>query len=134
MAARHRSDGRDVPLTVPPDELARTTAITATPVAAATGLPLNRVVAGVQFAPDGLELPGGATLTITLPGGILPPGLVGFTVQDDGTGFETLPIRVVDGVATVHVTHFSTAGFGQSPCGPTALETPQYEGSWRRAS
>lgn len=105
-------------LTLPPGAVEEPTDITAIPVAA-TGLPLDRLLGAVRFAPDGLVLQAPATLTVNLPPGRKPIGTVGFTMKDDGSGFETVPLTVVGDVATVRLGHFSSAGVGQSLCGAT---------------
>jgi hypothetical protein len=103
-------------LTVPPNALPEDLTISASPVAAATGLPITAMLGSIRFAPDGLRLLAPATLAVTLPS-TPPPGLVGFTSKDNGTGFETAPVTVSNTTVTLRVAHFSTPGIGTDLCG-----------------
>jgi len=59
------ADGSQFTLVIPANAVTQDTTITMTPISGVTGLPLtNGLVAGVQFAPDGLFLEKEATLTI----------------------------------------------------------------------
>lgn len=115
--------GTQYQLAIPPDALVTDTTVVAAPIAAATGLPVQTLLGAVRFGPDGLQLRAPATLTITLPAVIKPLGLIGFTVKDDGTGFQPVPVTISGRTATMTVTHFSAAGFGISRCGPEVTTT-----------
>lgn len=104
-------------LTIPPDALIADTTITAAPIASSAGLPVDTLIGAVRFGPDGLKLREPATLTVTMPSAIRPLGIVGFSVNDDGTGFTVLPVTVSGQTASITVTHFSSAGIGISRCG-----------------
>ena len=104
-------------LDLPAGAVSKETTITAAPVLAVEGLPLTTVIGAVQYGPDGLQLREPATFTVTLPAGPAPTGLIGFISNDDGTGFETVPVTIANGTASIQVSHFSTVGIGQSVCG-----------------
>jgi hypothetical protein len=42
---------------------------------------------------------------------------MGFSVKDDGTGYELHPVTIAGNVATVRLSHFSAAGVAQMVCG-----------------
>jgi hypothetical protein len=68
------ADGSQFTLTIPADALTEDTVISMTPIISASGVPLTGgLVAGVQFAPDGLFLKKDATLTI-VPAVSVPVG------------------------------------------------------------
>lgn len=113
------ASGMAFTLTIPPGAVVEPTTITARAIATAAGLPLDRVIGALRFGPDGLQLNEAATLSLVLPAGVKPLGTVGFVARDDGHAFDTVPVTVANGVATIRVGHFSSAGFGQSVCGPT---------------
>jgi hypothetical protein len=110
--------GLSASLALPADAVSSETTITAAPVLDAAGLPLTRIIGAVQYGPDGLKLREPATFTVTLPPGLAPAGLIGFVSNDDGTGFETTPVTIASGTASIQVSHFSTVGIGQAVCGP----------------
>jgi hypothetical protein len=110
--------GLPASLALPADAVSSETTITAAPVLDATGLPLTGIIGAVQYGPDGLQLREPATFTVTLPPGLAPAGLIGFVSNDDGTGFETVPVTIANGTASIQVSHFSTVGIGQTVCGP----------------
>ena len=113
------SSGAAYTLTFPAGALVGDTAISATPLASASGLPITRLLGGVRFGPDGLQLDQAATLSVTVPPGLPLTGLVGFTARDDGTGFEIVPVTIVGRTVSLAVSHFSSGGIGQSACGPS---------------
>ena len=113
------SSGASYTLTVPAGALISDRAIAVTPLASAAGLPLTRLLGGVRFGPDGLQLEQAATLSVTVPPGLPLTGIVGFTAKDDGTGFEIVPVTIVGRTVTLAVSHFSSGGVGQSVCGPS---------------
>jgi hypothetical protein len=111
--------GHHFTLTVPAGALLDPVTVTLTPVASLTGLPLTGPpLAAVRAEPAGLLFRLPATLAVTLPA---PPpfGVVGFTLNDDGTGFAPQPPTVAGATLSMPVTHFSTKGWGVSFCGPT---------------
>ena len=112
------SSGAGYTLTVPAGALIGDRAIAVTPLASAPGLPITRLLGGVRFGPDGLQLQQAATLSVTVPPGVPLAGLVGFTSRDDGTGFEIVPVSIVGRTVSLAVSHFSSGGVGQSVCGP----------------
>jgi hypothetical protein len=113
------SSGAGYTLTVPAGGLIGDQAISVTPLASEPGLPLARLVGGVRFGPDGLQLAQAATLSVTVPPGLPLTRLVGFTANDDGTGFEIVPVTIVGRTVSLAVSHFSSGGIGQSVCGPS---------------
>jgi IPT/TIG domain-containing protein len=117
------SDGVSYTLTIPDGALFKDTAITLTPIAGATGFHLSGgILAAAHLEPQGLQFLQAATLTITLPGPISAAlggqGLLGFVVQNDGTGFEPLPFSTNGSTLTLQVHHFSAAGVGSGVCSP----------------
>jgi hypothetical protein len=113
------ASGTRYQLAIPPGALVNDATITAAPIRSSTGLPVDELLAGVRFGPEGLQLRHPATLTITMPRAILQLGLIAFTVRDDGMGFTPRPVSISGSTATVMVSHFSSTGFGISRCGPT---------------
>lgn len=68
------SDGSTFSLAIPPGALDKSTQVSLYPVSTVSGLPQGgALTAGVQFAPDGLQLLVPATLSIKLPGGAPGP-------------------------------------------------------------
>jgi hypothetical protein len=110
------ADGVQYTLQVPALALMAPVAITLTPLATATGLPLaGGFVAGADFKPSGLQFAQPATLTILTsaqPG----PGqrLVGLTYQGAGEGLALTGAKQESSTFTIVVSHFSgvIAGFG----------------------
>ena len=113
------SSGAGYTLTLPAGSLIGERAISVTPLASAPGLPITRLLGGVRFGPDGLQLEQAATLAVTVPPGLPLAGIVGFTTKDDGTGFEVVPVTIVGRTVSLAVSHFSTGGIAQSVCGPS---------------
>jgi len=113
------SSGAGYTLSLPAGALTGDRAISVTPLASASGLPITRLLGGVRFGPDGLQLEQAATLSVTVPPGLPLTGLVGFTARDDGTGFEIVPVTIVGRTVSLAVSHFSSGGIGQSVCGPS---------------
>jgi len=104
-------DGTVYRLSVPEGALLSEVAITITPVSAIPDLPLTGgLLAAVEFAPDGLQLWAGATLTIELPSVPDPTDLAGFGWSGAGENVN-LALASLDGSAvTLGITHFSGAG------------------------
>ena len=117
------SSGAGYTLTFPAGALIGDRVISVTPLASAPGLPITRLLGGVRFGPDGLQLAQAATLSVTVPPGLPLTGIVGFTTKDDGTGFEIVPVTIVGRTVSLAVSHFSTGGIGQSVCGPSVTST-----------
>jgi len=104
-------DGTVYRLSVPSGALLFETAITITPVSAIPDLPLTGgLLAAVEFAPDGLQLWAGATLTIELPSAPDPADLAGFGWQGAGDGVHLALVAVEGSTLTLGVTHFSGTG------------------------
>ena len=103
-------------LHIPALALMAPVAITMTPLATATGLPLaGGFVAGVDFKPSGLQFAQPATLTIVTSA---QPGadqrLVGLTYQGAGEALALTGAKRQSNTITLAVSHFSgvIAGFG----------------------
>jgi hypothetical protein len=108
------SDGIRYTLVVPPLALPAPVAITMTPLADVTGLPLSGgFVAGVDFKPDGLVFAQAATLTMEIITQV--PGnqrLVGFTATSTGESLGLIPAKRAPNTITLAVGHFSISGAG----------------------
>jgi hypothetical protein len=120
------SAGHQFRLTVPAGALQGPVTITLTPVASLTGLPLTgALLAAVQIDPAGLRFEPAATLSVTLPGGPPPPGVVGFSVNGDGTGFVTQPSGVNGATLTIPVGETGTGGVAGARPAPRGGPTPR---------
>jgi hypothetical protein len=116
-------NGISYALTIPADALIDDTEITITPVTGISNFHLpGGVLAAVHLEPEGLQFLQAATLTLTLPGPPAPAlvgrGLIGFSMQNDGSGFESIPFGVDGSLLTLPVHHFTTAGVGSGVCSP----------------
>jgi hypothetical protein len=117
------SNGISYALNIPADALFEDTEITITPVTGITNFHLpGGVLAAVHLEPEGLQFLQAATITLTLPGPPAPAligrGLIGFSMQNDGSGFDSIPFGIDGSVLTLQVHHFSTAGIGSGVCSP----------------
>lgn len=92
------------------------TQITMTPIAGLGGAGrLGRFVAGVQFAPEGLALYHGATLTIT-PSRRLPVShQVAFGYTSSGDALHAVPVAPTRKTIELTLAHFSGAGVTDDP-------------------
>jgi len=105
------AEGAAFTLSVPPGAVAETTNIVITPVTSIANLPLSGTLqAALKLEPEGLVLNQPATLIIELPTGVPTEGLLGFLYSDTGGNFEVLPVEVNGNIASIEVSHFSTAG------------------------
>jgi hypothetical protein len=106
------TSGAKVSLAIPAGALAEETQITLTPVSAVRGLTKIRLVAGAQFAPEGLALAKPATLTLETPkaGGARALGWFGA-----GKDVFRYPSKRSGTKIQVRVTHFSGVGIAQGP-------------------
>jgi hypothetical protein len=96
---------------VPAGALVSERTISMTPLAGVANLPLSgSLVAGVQFAPDGLAFLVPATLVVTLPDAVDPSGIVGFGFRRAGEGMHLQPSASGGRTLTFAVTHFSGIG------------------------
>lgn len=109
------ADGTVYRLALPPGAVSTTTTISITPLTAANGLPIDRLLAGVRAEPSGLKFRVPLTLTIRLPANVtLPPlGRRAFTVNDQGRDFALLPQRVSGNEVSIPVAHFSAIGLAE---------------------
>lgn len=102
------ANGNQYTLVIPANALVQDTTITMTPIASVTRLPLaNGMVAGVQFAPDGLFLYLDATLTI-VPAANVPVGnqtFMGFSGA--GNDLHLVPPATLGAPIVMSVGHFS---------------------------
>ena len=103
--------GAAIELTIPTGALVEETLITLTPVTAVANLPFSGGLKGaVHFEPSGLQLARPGTLKMTLPIGVPPSRLLGFTFDDGGSNLEVLRVAIAGGTVALPMTHFSTAG------------------------
>ena len=119
------SDGTTFVLDIPAGAVGAPTQVALYPVAQVTGLPAgDSLAAGVQFAPDGLQLLAAASLTIKLPSGANATDLVGLAWEGDGTKPDLYPMLVDADTLTLPILHFSGAGAGRGPHGepPSAAD------------
>jgi hypothetical protein len=117
------SAGHQFSLVVPVGALPEATTITLTPVAGLTGLPLaGSLLAAVQLEPAGLRFQLPATLSVTLPGGPPPPGVVGFSLDSDGTGFALQRTGANGATLTMPVGEVGAATSGSAK--PAAIRRP----------
>ena len=105
-------DGSALTLTVPAGALAADTTITLTPVASLRGLPKGlKLVAGVQFGPEGLALAQAATLSVDGAAA----GAKGIAWFASGKAVSRYPVGRSGASATLRVTHFSGVGLVTGP-------------------
>ena len=88
-----QSAGRTFSLVIPPGALAADDAIVMTPIASLTGLPLDRNLGGVHFAPEGLTFLKPAVLNIDLPDGTDINGNIGYYADGNGGCLKSLTRR-----------------------------------------
>ncbi|HLX33860.1 MAG TPA: hypothetical protein VKR30_01310 [Candidatus Limnocylindrales bacterium] len=113
------ADGSVFSLTIPAGALDKSTQISLYPVSSVATLPQgSKLVAGVQFAPDGLQLAVPGTLTITLPSGTDATKLGGLAWSGDDTDPHPYPAILANGSLQVPVFHFSGGGVGNLPDPP----------------
>jgi hypothetical protein len=104
-------DGTTYEFVVPAGALVSEQTIGMSPLAGVANLPLSgSLVAGVQFAPDGLAFLVPATLVVTLPDAVDPTGIVGFGFRRAGEGMHLQPSTSGGRTLTFAVTHFSGIG------------------------
>jgi hypothetical protein len=105
------AQGAAFTLSVPPGAVVETTPIAITPVTSIANLPLSGTLqAALKLEPDGLVLNRPVTLTFELPSSVPTEGLLGFLYSGTGGNFEVLPVEVNGNIASIEVSHFSTAG------------------------
>jgi hypothetical protein len=109
--------GAKFTLSVPASALSSGTTLSVTPVKAIKGLGTAKLLAAVQFEPDGLLLQEPATLTIDLPGSA-GSNLEAFGYSGRGQDFTLVPSTRRQGAVELRISHFSGAGVG------TNLPTP----------
>ena len=111
-------DGTQFTLSIPPNSLTSSTAISMTPVSSLTGLPLsNGVLEAVQLGPEGLQLQTPATLTVVFASPITVPSglsLMGFNIQDTGADFAMISPSITGGQMIFSLEHFSVAGVAEA--------------------
>ena len=72
------------------------TQVTITAIKSVEGLPFSGgLLTGIHFAPEGLQLVGPATVSITVPGSFDPSQLAVFTANGDGTEFHLIPVTLI---------------------------------------
>ncbi len=99
-------------LDVPKGAVLSDVTVTLTPLTEVGGLPASGGFAGgVQFAPDGLQLLGTATLTVTGPQG---SSLAAFGYRGTGSNLGLLPLLQKDGTLVIPVSHFSGVALGSA--------------------
>ncbi|MDH3686259.1 MAG: hypothetical protein OEP95_08530 [Myxococcales bacterium] len=104
-------DGNVYRLSVPEGALLSEVAITITPVSTIPDLPFEGdLLAAVDFAPDGLQLWQGATLTIELPSAPDPGELTGFGWSGSGEALHLALVAPNGPTLTLGVSHFSGLG------------------------
>lgn len=97
-------------LDVPKGAVLSDVQVTMTPLSSIGGLPASGGFAGgVQFSPDGLELLGTATLTVT---GAPGSSLAAFGYRGTGSNLGLVPLIQKDGGLVIPITHFSGVGIG----------------------
>jgi uncharacterized protein YjdB len=108
-------------LTIPAGALSETEQITVTPLLGLNGSPLQGLVVGAVFAPDGLALLAPAILSFPAPAGTTAAEILAFGFTGNGLDFHLVPHEFEGGVVELEVWHFSGAGghFGGSPGGAT---------------
>jgi hypothetical protein len=134
-------------LTIPPNSLAQDTAITMTPLGGLSGARFaGKLVGGVQFAPEGLLLFRGATLTISPRHPVPARRQVPFGYTGTGADVHIVPLAPAKGKIEIPLAHFSGAGVGNSPAGPAGAPAAsdnadfygqllgQLEADWRDGS
>jgi hypothetical protein len=106
-------------LTIPPNSLAQDTTITMTPLGGLSGARFTgKLIGGVQFAPEGLLLLRGATLTITPRHPVPVRRQIPFGYGGSGTDLHLVALTPSRGKIEIPLAHFSGAGVGDSPAGP----------------
>lgn len=107
------ADGTAFVLEIPPNAVAETTLISLVPIASIDNLPLSGgLMAGVDLAPDGLQLYRTATLTMELPSTASSEALIGFSYREMGEDLRLEPFRIDGARLTFAITHFSGYGAG----------------------
>lgn len=121
------ADGSSFTLSIPAKALLSDESITMTPVSAVGNLPISGgLLAGVQFAPDGLEFQQPATLTIQ-PAVNVPIGQqVGFGYHGNGQEFHFQPLGLSSTI-TISLMHFSGAGVGQGSAANAGTPTSPFD-------
>jgi hypothetical protein len=115
------ASGTKLTLTVPKDAVPADTLVTLTPVSAISGLK-GKLIAGVQFAPEGLVLAKPATLTIQSSA----TTVTGVAWIGSGKFVERAPLSHGGGRIQLSILHFSGAGvYDGSVVGMPALRAAQ---------
>ena len=101
-------DGTLFSLEIPPGSVSRTTQITMTPILTISNLPFSGgLLWGVDLAPNGLMLLGGATLTITPPSIPSPETMIPLGYEVYGENPYLFPMQIDEGDLLFPITHFS---------------------------
>src|SRR5436190_5677151 len=104
-------DFRSITLSIPPGALASPTEVRLTLVTNLVGLPFAAVIMGtVQIEPEGLVLLGAPSLTNQSPQGLDLRPVVGFTANNDGTGFSLAPNVAQTNSIVIPITDFAMFG------------------------
>ncbi len=102
------SDGLVLSLNIPAGAVLQDTEITITPVTDIPNLPFGEsVLAGLQFAPDGLLFAEPALLTIDLPPGTTSSTTLGIGWDGAGENTRLEFVEFTDTQATIVISHFS---------------------------
>ena len=117
-----QANGITYTLTIPAGALVADEAIVITPVAALTGLPLDRLLGAIHFAPEGLQFGKPAILTIGVAPTTNTRGLAGFFAAGNGENLHLVPTYTSTGEIEIVVPHFTVAGAGTgSPAAISAV-------------
>lgn len=125
------SDGTTFSLAIPANAIPTPTRVALYPVQSIAGLPAgDTLTAGVQLAPEGLELAEPATLTITLPGEVDAAQLTGFVWRGDAERPAVVPVVANATTVTLRIHHFSGGGVGNGPTAPNVTCSTASDMTW----
>jgi hypothetical protein len=128
-------DGTRFTLTVPQGALVGDTELTMTPVAAARGLPLQRLGAAADLGPEGVRFLRPVTLRIEPPTALRRRQVVPLLWSGAGRDVHLEPATVGPRAVTFELFHFSTPGYGLGTgqqYDRLAGRTPSSRESWAR--
>lgn len=118
------ADGTRFRLDIPSGSVPDGTQITMTPLSSLAGAAwTGKLVGAVQFAPEGLLLAHGATLTITPKSRVPVANQVAFGYGAGGGDLHEVPLAPARTAVEIPLAHFSGAGLGNAPGGASAPPT-----------